>query len=357
MPPESLEGLQAFAREAAGPRHDAYSQAALARALEEYEAQKGDSIAAVRITVGGKPYDSLYAALRDPNASFLEAELTVVDPPPPGPAWEWTLPVSRVVFGPDGGAEVHPVGGGAPVRAVVRILRRDYYVPRPATSPEGAPRDRQRDPRPGLLPLAASIQLLRQAGFVPFAVALLLYPGEERHRLELDLIDSVVLRDPRAGKLPLARRVRRTSRVAHDVDAFVARGELAVRTARVLEMLVESHGLTAFEVSRVFGGVPEVGISALKALESRGLASLDRPKGVYRPRFEPFRPADRGRTPVEAAAPIPNPALRASVMELLSAAESRATCPLCGDPLPPGIRTILCARCEAEVAAANSPPE
>ncbi|HZY92773.1 MAG TPA: hypothetical protein VFG07_08420 [Thermoplasmata archaeon] len=353
MPAVSLEELQQFATLAAGERHDPYSQSALARAHEEYRALPRSPLASVGLTVGGKAYGSLYEALADPEATFWEAEIALQDPPAAGPAWEWMFPFRGLTFASDGSAEIRPLGDGPPVRAIARVLRRDYYVPRSAASSESGRMEVAPDPRPGLIPLAPSVQFLRKAGFVPFAVALLLYTADGRHRVEVDLLDSVVLRDPRSGRLPLQRRVRRTSRVAYDVDSFVARGELAVRTARVLEMLVESHGLTPFEVSQIFGGVPEFGNSALRTLNARGLATLDRQTGVYRPRFEPFRAA-RGRP--ESTGPLPNPALRTSVAELLAAADSRATCPLCGDPLPPGPRGILCARCQAEVGAANAGP-
>lgn len=350
----SVPELQAFARQAAGERHDVFSEAALVRAHDEYVASRHEAIAPLQLTVGGKPFDTLYRALADPTATFWEAQIAVVDPPPAGPAWDWTLPFRRLTFVSDGAAEIEPLDGGAPIRAIARVLRRDYYVPRPASSVEASRPDSGPDPRPGLLPLGPSIQLLRKAGFVPFAVALLLYTADGRHRFEVDLLDTVLLRDRRSGRLPTQRRVRRTSRVAFDVDSFVARGELAVRTARVLEMLVESHGLTPFEVSQIFGGVREFGISALRTLQSRGLATLDRQTGIYRPRFEPFRVA-RNRS--ESSGPLPNPALRTSVAELLAAADSRATCPLCGDPLPPGPHGILCARCQAEVGAAGAAPD
>jgi hypothetical protein len=354
VPSTSLDEVQAFAARLAGERHDGFSRDALARAYGEYRGHRREPICAVRVTVGGRPYDSVLSALADPAATFDDAELTLVDPPPVGPAWEWTYPVQRVAFASDGSAELVPRDGGPPERAIGRVLRRDYYVPRSAASAEPGRRETGRDPRPGLLPLGRSIELLRANGFVPFAVALLLYTANERHRLEVDLLDSTLLRDPRAGRLPLQRRVRRTSRVAYDVDRFLARGELAVRTARVLEMLVESHGLTPFEVSQIFGGVREFGISALRTLHSRGLATLDRQTGVYRPRFEPFRSArDPGAT--ASTGPLPNPALRTSVAELLAAADSRATCPLCGDPLPAGPRGILCPRCQREVGAAEAP--
>ncbi|HYK93541.1 MAG TPA: hypothetical protein VEY07_05815 [Thermoplasmata archaeon] len=353
MPSVPVDELQGFARRAAGDRHDAYSEAALVQAYDEYRASRSPPLAPLEISVAGRHYDTLYAALADPGATFWDAELTVVNPPPAGPAWEWTFPFRSIRFSSDGSAEVQPVDGGAPVRAIGRLMRRDYYVPRTAKAAETSRPDSGPDPRPGLLPLGPSIQLLRKAGFVPFSVAVLLYTADGRHRYEIDLLDTALLRDARAGQLPIQRRVRRTSRVAFDVDSFVARGELAVRTARVLEMLVESHGLTPIEVSQIFGGVREFGISALRTLQSRGLATLDRQTGIYRPRFEPFRAARRWP---ESTGLLPNPALRTSVAELLAAADSRATCPLCGDPLPPGPHGILCDRCEAEVGAAGASP-
>lgn len=347
-----LEDLEAFAARAAGPRHDAFSRDSLARAFEEYQQLKGVPLAPVRLTLGGRPFAHLFEALADPEVTLWEGSLTLEHPPPAGPAWEWSRPVREITFHADGSADLVPLDGGAPERAIGRILRRDYYVPGPATGTVSRRRLAD-DPRPGLLPLSPAVQLLRKSGFVPFGVAVLLYTSQERVRYDLDLVDSTLLKDPRAGKLPLARRVRRTSRVAHDVDSFLARGELAVRTARVLEVLVESHGLTPIEVSEVFGGVREFGSSALRTLQSRGLASLDRQTGLYRPRFEVFRPSAASGA-VDTSHPLPNPALRTSVMELLAAADSRATCPLCGDPLPPGHRGILCARCEAEVGSADA---
>lgn len=354
MAPASIADLQGYASRVAGATHDAYSQDALARAVDEYVGQRQAPIASIRPIVGGTAYPSLYAALEDPRATFTEAELALVEPPPSGPAWEWTLPFERITFSADGAATIHPLGGGPGQRAIARLLRREYYVPRTqATADAGTAR--LADPRPGLLPLGPSVDLLRSATFVPFGVALLLYAADERYRIEIDLLGSAVVRDPRAGRLSVQRRVRRTSRVAHDVDVFIARGELAVRTARVLEMLTESHGLTPFEVSHVFGGVREFGSSALRTLQARDLATLDRKTGLFRPRFDRFR-THPGDAPGGAAGPLPNPALRTSVAELLAAADSRATCPLCGDPLPPGPRGILCARCESEVGAADDAP-
>ncbi len=121
--------------------------------------------------------------------------------------------------------------------------------------------------------------------------------------------------------------------------------------SRCLAVIVESHGLTALEMTHVFGGVRELVDSALQGLAARGLVTFDRRTGVYRPRLDAFMPV-----PVaEPSAPPPdtggaNPALRTSVQELLAAADARASCPLCGAPLPSDAKGILCDKCAAEVA-------
>lgn len=350
----TLPELQAFASDVAGPLHDAASESGLARALGEYQAERREPVAGVTLSAGGRTFTRLFDALRDREVTFWEAELAVTDAPAEAAAWEWMLPIARIVFAADGSAEVHRPDGGPPQRVIARLLLRDAYRPPPAGDGEGSTVRTEPGAGPGLLPLAMGVAFVRRAKFVPFSAALLLYGPDERFRIDIDLLDSTVLRDPRAGRLPLARKVRRTSRVAHTLDTFLARGELSVRTARVIEALVESHGLTPFEVSQIFGGVPEFGSSALRSLAARGLATMDRQTGVYRPRFDGFEPAmDRPTTVREDRAPMPNPALRTSVMELLAAADSRATCPLCGDPLPPGPRRgMLCARCQADVGGA-----
>lgn len=354
MAPPTLDDLQAFALRSAGARHDAFSSQALARAIAEYAPRRRDTLSSYSVTVDGHPFPSAFAALTDPSISFDTAELALIDPPADGRAWEWLEPFERIVFAADGSAEVHlPPGVGRPRRAIARLLLREHYVPRPredvlnasATAASGGLASQ-------LDPLGPAVAFVRQNGIVPFSVAVLLYFSDQRVRVELDLLDDAVLRDPRAGRLPLGRRVHRTARVAHAVDRFVAQNTLPVASARALEILVETHGLTPLDLAPMMGGVREYGASALQGLSARGLATFDRRTGVYRPRFDAFlaAPSRTGAGPA-VVGPLPNPALRTSVMELLAAAESRATCPLCGDPLPPGPRTILCDRCQAEVGA------
>ncbi|MHB8352288.1 MAG: hypothetical protein ACYDFT_06355, partial [Thermoplasmata archaeon] len=259
--------------------------------------------------------------------------------------------------GSTGPAEFVATAEGPSLPVQARLLLREHY--RPMARPKGEIPDRSPvGGRPELFTPAGFASFVRRTGTVPFALALAVYFPQERIRYEIDLVESVLLMDGRSHRLPVSGHQPRTARIGHAVDLLVARGELSLPSARALEAVVESNGVTALDLSPLFGGVRELGSSALDTLLARRLVSLDRRTGVYRARFEalsqgPERPRSRP-DPVRA-----NPRLRTSVMELLAAADSRATCPLCGAPLPAGPRRLLCDRCQKlldSADAAAAPP-
>jgi hypothetical protein len=354
VPSTTLDELQEFAGRMAGARHDEFSSQSLARAVAEYAPRRRERLATFRVIVDGREFPSVFAAIRDPTIPFEHAELSLVDPPEDLQAWEWIEPFERILFAPDGSVDVFPpAGAGRPHRAIARFLLREHYVPRPreaALSPSASASTGGLTTQ--LDPLNKAVAFVREHGVVPFSAALLLYFSDQRTRLEIDLLDDGLLRDPRAGRLPLSRRVHRNSRVAHAVDTYLSQNSLPIASARALEVLVETHGLSPLDLAPLMGGVREYAASALQGLSARGLATFDKRTGIYRPRFDAFlSAADRAELGVEPMTPMPNPALRTSVMELLAAADSRATCPLCGDSFTPGAHSILCDRCQAEVGA------
>jgi hypothetical protein len=353
--PSTLDELQAYAAAVGGAQHDEYSQQSLARAVAEYAPQRRESVAVFALTVDGRPYPSVLAALTDPSATFQRLELVLTDPPRDPRAWEWITPFERLEFAPDGSADIVPFARrGPPRRAIVRVLLRQHYIPRTRSSFDGGRREHVGvGPPMALDPIAPAAAFAREHHVLPFSLAILLYTAEERYRLELDLIDNTLQKDPRSGRLGLDRRVRRSSRISFAIDTTLARGDLPLTIARALEILSETHGLTALEMGNILGGVREMGSSALQGLTARGLATYDKRTGTYRPRFDPFGAGALPAAPADRVGPMPNAALRTSVMELQAAADSRATCPLCGDALPPGLRSILCPRCEQEVNAAS----
>jgi hypothetical protein len=352
MPSVALAELDALASGLAGDRHDAYSQRALARAFEEYTSRQRPLLADVAIVADGKPFPHLTAVLADASARCDTVELQLTAPPAGTGAWRFLVPFERMSFAADGSADLAPLGGGAPVHGIARLLLREHYQIRSegeeARGASGGSRVELKGLRGTVAEAAAAC---RAGGIVPFGVAVLVYLPEERVRYEFDAVRGALLPDPRAGRLSPTRRTRRTARVSWALDQYIARSDLSLFGARCLEVLVESPGLTSVELSHVFGGVRELVDSTLQGLVQRRLVNFDPRTGLYRARLEAF---DAGGPPVrsEPGGPAADPALRTSVQELIAAADARATCPLCGRPLPPGPKSILCAECAARVASA-----
>ncbi len=349
-PPE----IDALASRIAGDRHDAYSQRALARSSEEYLSRRRPPLGQVAISADGKEYSNLFAVIADPSATFATGELRLDPLPPPGAAWRFLLPFERLAFFPDGSVEVHPLEPGPAIRGLARILVREHYLLRSQADEERAASGGARIDLRGVGgTIAEALRACREEAIVPFGVAVLVYLPEERFRYEFDVLHSTLLPDPRAGRLSPGQRVRRSSRLAWAMDQYIARSDLSLLGVRCLEVLTESPGLTSVELSHVFGGIRELVDSALQGLVQHRLVSFDRRTAVYRPRLDAFLPpTDSPSARFDVGPAGGNPALRTSVQELIAAADARATCPLCGSPLPPGPKSILCANCAAQVGTA-----
>jgi hypothetical protein len=349
MPTASLTELDAVARRLAGDRFDDYSARALARGYEEYTARARRAVGPVALAAGDRTFASFYELLQDPAGTIAEAELRLVGEPTTNGGWEYLVPFERIAFHADGAADLYPAGGGASRRAIVRVLLREHFLARTRAEEERGASGGARVALPGLFgTLEQGLGICRTQVVLPFEVAILAYLPDQRARYELDLSRMVLLADPRAGRMPVARRVVRSARVAWGLDRKVGRGDISLLAARCLEVLVESNGLSTVELTHLFGGVRELVDSALQGLVQRRLASFDRRTGVYRARLDAFQPEART---AEEPPPAPDPALRTSVQELLAAADARATCPLCGRRIPPAPGSILCPDCAAMVAS------
>jgi hypothetical protein len=349
-----LSEIDALARGIAGERHDAYSRRALARAYEECRSRSRTPLAALAISADGNDYPNFMALLADPQAKFTTGEMRLDPAPSPGPLWRFLLPFERIMFDGDGAVELFPLEPGPSVRGIGRVLLREHYLLRSQADEErGASGGTRVETRGAGGTISDALAAFRSEAIIPFGLAVLVYLPEERVRYEFDLLNGALLPDPRAGRLAPAQRTRRSSRLDWALDQYVAGSDLSLLGARSLEVLVESPGLTAVELSHVFGGVREIVDSALQGLVQRRLVNFDRRTGTYRARLDAFQPpADAPLLRAEAGAVGGDPALRTSVQELIAAADARATCPLCGAPLPPGPKSILCSNCAAQVGAA-----
>ena len=348
--------LHAIAGLGSPETHDSYSGRALDRAFEEYRARRREKLTSFVARVDGADVPSLLHALLS-KTPFDRLSLEFPEATANDPAWEFLRPARSITLEEDGAASLLPPGeNGAPARAMARLLLRDTYIPRSALQDLEATRGvPTRSPRGDLFLPPEWAQFIRRTGIVPFSIALLLYLPEERIRYELDVIDNGLLPDLRHGRLRGVAHVRRSSRVSYAVDRFIARGDLLLANARALEIVFETRGVTAIDLAPVFGGVRERAASSLETLSARGLVSLDRRTGQYRPLLDAVNPApDRPRSGVVQTPTPANPLLRTSVAELIAAADARATCPLCGDSIPPGPRGLLCAKCTALVGGTST---
>jgi hypothetical protein len=354
-PPEELDRLARLAEPAL---HDRYSELALRRSVDEYLPRRREAISPLAFSVDGRPVADLYAPLLDPELSFERIELRREGAPPPEDRWEFLRPFDALTIASEGASSV--VGpDGAPTRVMARLLLREHFVPMarpPARGPVPAGRA---SVRPDLFTPAALARYLRTTGIVPFALAAAVYYPDERVRYELDLVEGLLLVDPRSRRLAPDRRVKRSARIGHGVDALVGRGELSLPSVRALEAVVDSQGLSSVDIAPVFGGVRELGTSALDSLVARKLVVFERSTGLYRPRLDAILSGAGPPPPREGPASVrPSPRLTSNVLELIAQAEARSTCPLCGEPVAAGERRgLLCAKCSALVGggAAASP--
>jgi len=339
--------LEQTARQLAGDRFDDYAVRGFRRAYDEYVGRRRRSVSAVTVIADGRAYPSLYAGILDPGTKFTTGELRLEGPSASPDSWEFLAPFSKIVFQADGAAELHGPDHGPPRRAIARFLLREHYLVRSRTDDApGGPGGPRFPSLVGTLP--EGVAICRSAPLLPFEAAILLYLADGRARFEIDLVHSVLLCDPRAGRLAAARRVSRPSRLSWGLDQKIGRGHLSLLAARCLELLVESNGLSSIDLSHVFGGVREIVDSALQALVQQRYASFDPRTGLYRARLEAFLPESQVPAPV-AEAPV-RPELRTGVQELIAAADARATCPLCGKPRPMGPHTsLLCDECAEKV--------
>ncbi len=337
--------LEEVARRLGPDRFDDYAANGLARAYEEFVGRRRRSIGPLALTIDGRAYPNLYAALADPQAKFASGELRLEKPPASAADWEFLSPVEKIVFHEDGSAELLGPGGMPPRRGIARVLVREHFLVRSRAEDAGGAARRR---LPNLVgTVEQGLGVCRALSLLPFGVALLFYVAEERLRFEVDVVHGELLRDPRAGRLAAGRRVRRTARLGWGLDRTLGRGTLSLLATRCLEVLFESNGLTSVDLAHIFGGGRELVESALQALVQQRLATFDGRTGVYRARLEAFLPPSEA--PPESAPPPARPELRTSVRELLAAAEARAVCPMCGVRAATPPSYLLCDECASQV--------
>lgn len=305
---------------------------ALEGAVRAYRAHRPPPIAPLALRAGGRSISGPLALFDGPPEELDRTAVDLVRPPAPGPRWAFVRPIQQVLFAP-GGAAIVRLPGLSSQRAIARLYLTEGAGP---SGPSGGS---------GLLDLAGFRAWVRSSGTIPFSAMLTLYLPAERLRYPLDLLDGLLMPDPRSGAFDPSVRIPTTSRSAWAIDVVAADPSTTAAEARLLEALQESDGLPHETLLKIRG----TGISpgqAIRSLERRGLVTFDDGSDRWR-----IGPAVMG-----SAGPPGDPAereLKASFQVLVEEADRRATCPLCGDEVPAGRSGLLCPRCEALVGGAR----
>ena len=298
-PPEArplLEHFVLLSSNAPPEVHDIFSQKNLRQALMDASSRRLPALARVRLELDGVPQDDIAQIL---THSPLTGKVGVIfhQPTMQKEAWEYTPPAAVIAFDVRGPGKIitfhyNPRAitpwdlddRGTEEPCVVRINLREGFIPRSIRQEQMAIRGTPIPlPKFEIFSMADLAGFVHRTGVVPFRFTMLVYTSKTRYSYDIDLINNILVRDPRSGRLPVTSRVQRSARVFHGLDRFVARREIPPIPSKILEILFESNELHPAEVSSVLGISQELAIASLSTLVDRTLASYNKASNTYRP--------------------------------------------------------------------------
>jgi hypothetical protein len=276
--------------------HDVFSQKNLKQALMDAYSRRLPAIARVRLEHNGAPQENLAQILA---TSPLTGKLGVVfhQPTMQKEAWEYTTPAAAIAFDARGPGKIITFhydpraitpwdlnDRGAEEPCVVRVNVREGFIPRSIKQEQMALRGTPLPvPKFEIFSMAELAAFIRRTGIVPFRVSLLVYTTKTRYLYDVDLVNNILVRDPRSGKLPITGRQTRSARLFHGLDRYVAKREIPPVPGKILEMLFESDNLHPMDVTSVLGISEELATASLHTLVDRSLAIYNRGDNTYSP--------------------------------------------------------------------------
>lgn len=157
-------------------------------------------------------------------------------------------------------------------RAMVRAFPVNFYVPRSiATMSQYVMEDPPRPLVPDIWTMESAWSKMRALGAVPMTIRICVYTKEERFSYDIDVIRGKLLRDFRAGKIPVTRKKVREPEEYFYFDRVYASEEMPPLTRNIFEAIFESDGMNVSDISHFFKITTDMGNNNLKALSRRGL--------------------------------------------------------------------------------------
>ena len=276
--------------------HDIFSQKNLRQALMDASTRRLPAIARVHLELDGVAQDDIAQVLA---RSPLVGRVGVVfhQPTMQKEAWEYTTPAAVIAFDVRGPGKIvtfhyNPRSitpwdledRGTEEPCVVRINVKEGFIPRSIRQEQMAIKGTPLPlPKFEIFSMADLAAFVHRTGIVPFRISLLAYTTKARYAYDIDLVNNVLVRDPRSGRLPVTNRAVRSARLFHGLDRYIARREIPPVPAKILEILFETNELHPAEVSSVLGINQELAIASLSTLVDRTLATYNRASNTYRP--------------------------------------------------------------------------
>ncbi len=157
-------------------------------------------------------------------------------------------------------------------KAMIRVFPVNFYIPRSiATMSKYVMEDPPRALIPDLWTMESAWEKMRILGAVPMTIRVCAYTQEERFSYDIDIIRGKLLRDFRAGKIPVTRKKVREPEEYFYFDRVYASEEMPDLTRNIFEAIFESDGMNASDLSHFFKITTDMAINNLKALSNRGL--------------------------------------------------------------------------------------
>lgn len=276
--------------------HDQFSQKTLRQALMDARGRRLPPLAHFRWELNGRRMPTFADLLLEQELSG-KVGLIFYQPNMRRESWEFTTPVAAMAFEPKGAGKIvtfeyDPTAitpwnlndRGTEDPCVVRFSVRESFIPRSIKQEQEALRG---TPPPGpqfeLFSLSEIAKFVRSNGVVPFRVELMVYTSKMRHAYDLDVVNGLLVQDPRSGRFAVTERIKRSPRLYHGLDRYIARREIPPIPSRILEFLFEAPGLNPTDVTVLLGISPELAAASFKTLEERQLCVWDKGTRTYFP--------------------------------------------------------------------------
>lgn len=259
---------------------DQYAKNRLLEEMENYKNRHYTSLAKYKMIIDESEGD-FYDLLLKLDFKFIEI---IVDEPCFEGVWSYNAPIKKIKIAHEGLGFAHILIGkidrekwrsdeGKGNKVMVRSYVTKYY--QPITIKMVSHMIEPSPPKFSLRTLENLVKDIVTQGVVPFEIKLLIYTPVQRFSLTLDLVNSTIVSDPREGKMNPRLYKSREPMEYLMFDSAVASMNLPPIAREILEILLESEGLTLFEISHILNTSIEVAKNNLNALINRNLVVVD----------------------------------------------------------------------------------